>query len=64
MFLLAAAGTIFFDRPFESTFIGYYTNSILPAMLAGGLLFYALYAWAVKWDLVYGKKWDEKTWKW
>jgi MFS family permease len=64
MFLLAAAGTIFFDRPFESTFIGYYTNSILPAMLAGGLLFYALYAWAVKRDLIYGKKWDEKTWKW
>ena len=64
MFLLAAAGTIFFNRPFESTFIGYYTSSILPAMLAGALLLYALYAWAVKRDLVYGKKWDEKTMKW
>jgi energy-coupling factor transport system substrate-specific component len=64
MFLLAAAGTVFFDRPFESKFIGYYTSSILFAMLAGALLFYALYAWAVKQDLVYGKKWDEKTWKW
>jgi len=64
MFLLAAAGTVFFDRPFESKFIGYYTGSILFAMLAGALLFYALYAWAVKRDLVYGKEWDEKTWKW
>ena len=64
MFLLAAAGTIFFNRPFESTFIGYYTSSILPAMLAGALLLYALYAWAVKRDLVYGKKWDEKTLRW
>jgi energy-coupling factor transport system substrate-specific component len=64
MFLLAGAGTIFFNRPYESKFIGYYTNSIVLAMLAGALLFYLLYPLAVKRDLVYGKKWDEKTFKW
>jgi hypothetical protein len=64
MFLLAGGGTIFFDRPFESKFIGYYTNSILLAMIFGTILFYALYGWAVKRDYVYGKKWDEKTLKW
>jgi energy-coupling factor transport system substrate-specific component len=64
MFLLAGAGTFFFGRPFESKFIGYYTNSIVLAMLAGALLFYVIYPWAVKRDLVYGKKWDEKSMKW
>lgn len=64
MFLLAAAGTLFFYRPFESKFIGYYTNSILLAMLAGALLFYVLYPWVVRRDLVYGRKWDEKSGKW
>ena len=64
MFLLAGGGTLFFDRPFESKFIGYSINSILLAMLAGAILFYALYAWAVKQDVVYGKKWDEKTLRW
>ena len=64
MFLLAGGGTLFFDRPFESKFIGYYTNSILLAMIAGAILFYALYAWVVKQDVVYGKKWDEKTLRW
>ena len=64
MFLLAGAGTVFFGRPFESKFIGYYTNSILLAMLVGALLFYFLYPWAVKRDIVYGRKWDEKTLRW
>jgi len=64
MVLLAGAGILFFGRPFESKFIGYFTNSILLAMLAGTLLFYALYGWAVRRDLVYGKKWDEKTLRW
>ena len=61
---IVAAGTIFFDRTFESKFIGYSINSILLAMLAGALLFYALYAWAVKRDFVYNKKLDEKTMRW
>jgi len=62
--LLAGAGTLFFDRPFESKFIGYFTNSILLAMLAGTLLFYALYGWAEKRDWFYGKKWDKETLIW
>jgi hypothetical protein len=63
MFLLAGAGTFFFGRPFESKFIGYYTNSILLAMIIGDILFYALPK-GVKRDVVYGKKWDEKTLRW
>lgn len=39
MALLAACGTLFFSRPFESRFISYFGNSIIWAMVAGPVLF-------------------------
>jgi energy-coupling factor transport system substrate-specific component len=58
MFLLAAAGTLFFNRPFESGFIGYYTYSILLAMLAGPLIFRGTFEWIVRHGHMYGKQWE------
>jgi hypothetical protein len=60
MFLLAAGGTFFFGRPFESKFIAYYTNSILLAMLVGQLLFRWLFEPVARLDWLYGEKWEEQ----
>jgi len=57
MFLLATAGTLFFDRPFESKFIAYYSNSILLAMLAGPLIFRGSFEYIVRHGLMYGNYW-------
>jgi hypothetical protein len=59
MTLLAAGGTVFFHRPFESKFIQYYTNSILFAMLVGPLLFRVLFEPLARRRLMYGEKWEE-----
>jgi energy-coupling factor transport system substrate-specific component len=60
MALLAACGTVFFSRPFESKFIGYFANSIFWAVTAGPVLFWFSLEKAVRNGLVYGTEWNEK----
>ena len=60
MLLLAVCGTVFFARPFESKFIGYFGNNIFWAMLLGPVLLALLYTPAVKSGLVYGREWDRR----
>ena len=57
MFLLAACGTIFFGRPFESRFISYLGNGIVWGMIAGSVLFWVVLCPAVKKGWVYGREW-------
>jgi energy-coupling factor transport system substrate-specific component len=57
MLLLAACGTIFFARPFESKFISYFSNSIAWAMLAGAVLFRLIAGPAYRNGFVYGRAW-------
>jgi energy-coupling factor transport system substrate-specific component len=60
MALLAACGTIFFSRPFDSKFISYFGNSIVWAMAAGTFLFWLGFEKAVRAGLVYGREWGNK----
>ncbi len=61
MLILAACGTVFFNRPFESKFISYFGNNILWAMVAGPVLFWLTLEKAIRKGYVYGRKWDR--WK-
>ena len=56
--LLAACGTIFFNRPFESKFLGYFGNSIVWAMIAGPVIFSWIFTKAVRNGWVYGREWS------
>ena len=56
--LLAACGTIFFNRPFESKFLGYFGNSIVWAMIAGPVIFSWIFTKAVRNGWVYGREWN------
>ncbi len=58
MALLALGGTVFFGRPFESKFIGYFANNIIWAMLAGPVVFCLIFDRAVRNGWVYGREWD------
>jgi energy-coupling factor transport system substrate-specific component len=58
MVLLAACGTFFFGRPFESKFISYFGNSIFWAMIAGPVVFRLMFEPAYRNGLVYGREWD------
>ena len=60
MALLAASGTIFFGRPFESKFVGYFGNNILWAMAAGGVVFWLTFGPAIRRGMVYGNEWEKK----
>jgi energy-coupling factor transport system substrate-specific component len=60
MALLAACGTLFFSRPFESKFISYFGNSIIWAMVAGPVLFRLCLEKAVRNGFVYGREWGKK----
>jgi len=60
MVLLAACGTVFFNRPFESKVISYFGNSIVWAMAAGPVLFWLSLKKAVRNGIVYGREWDNK----
>jgi energy-coupling factor transport system substrate-specific component len=60
LFLLAASGTLFFGRPFESKFISYFGNSIAWAMLGGPILFRLLAGPACESGFVYGKEWEKR----
>lgn len=60
MFLLAASGTIFFGRPFESKFISYFGNNILWAMTVGTVLFWLVSEPAIRKGRVYGSEWVKK----
>ena len=57
MFLLAACGTIFFGRPFETRFISYFGNGIIWGMIAGSVLFWVVLGPAVEKGWVYGREW-------
>jgi hypothetical protein len=58
MLLLAACGTIFFARPFESKFISYFGNNIFWAMFIGPVLLWLIFEPAFRNRLVYGREWD------
>lgn len=60
MFLLAACGTIFFGRPFESKFFSYFGNNILWAMTAGTVIFSLAFEPAIRKGLVFGKDWSRR----
>lgn len=60
MFLLAACGTTFFGRPFESKFFSYFGNNILWAMTAGTVIFSLAFEPAIRKGLVYGREWVRK----
>lgn len=60
MVLLAACGTIFFARPFESKFISYFGNNIFWVMLAGPVLLALIFEPARRNGLVYGDAWDRQ----
>jgi energy-coupling factor transport system substrate-specific component len=60
MVLLAASGTIFFGRPFESKFVGYFGNNILWTMTLGAVLFWLTLEPAVRKGLVYGREWEKR----
>jgi hypothetical protein len=61
MALLAASGTIFFGRPFESKFIGYFGNNIIWAMTLGALIFWLTLETAFRKGLVYGREWERRS---
>lgn len=60
LFLLAANGTIFFGRPFESKFISYFGNSIFWAVVGGPVLFHLLAGPALQNRMVYGSAWEKR----
>ncbi len=60
MFLLAACGTIFYGRPFESKFISYFGNNILWATTVGTVLFWLAFEPAIRKGLVYGSEWSRR----
>ncbi len=57
MVLLAACGTIFFGRPFESKFVSYFGNNFLWVMTAGAVIFWLALDKAIRKGLVYGREW-------
>jgi len=61
MLLLAACGTIFFARPFESKFISYFGNNIFWAMIAGPILFRLMLEPAFRNGFVYGREWNRRS---
>lgn len=60
MFLLAACGTIFYGRPFESKFISYFGNNILWAMTVGTVLFWLVSEPAIRKGIVFGREWSRR----
>jgi energy-coupling factor transport system substrate-specific component len=60
MFLLAASGTVFFNRPFESKFISYFGNAIIWAMAVGPVLFRLTLEPAFRNGLMYGREWGRR----
>jgi energy-coupling factor transport system substrate-specific component len=58
MALLAASGTIFFGRPFETKFVSYFGNNILWTMTAGAVIFWLALMPAVRKGVVYGREWS------
>ena len=57
MALLAACGTIFFNRPFGSKFTSYAGNNLAWVMTAGAVIFWLLLDKAVRKGFVYGREW-------
>ncbi len=60
MLLLAACGTFFFGRPFESKFISYFGNNILWALTVGLVLFWLVLEPAARSGYVYGREWARR----
>jgi energy-coupling factor transport system substrate-specific component len=64
MVLLAACGTLFFDRPFLAKVTGYVGNNLFWAMVVGPAFFWLVIDAALRNNLVYGHEWamrDETT---
>jgi energy-coupling factor transport system substrate-specific component len=57
MVLLAACGTIFFDRPFLSKATSYLGNNLFWAMVVGPVYFWLVVDAALRNNLVYGREW-------
>ena len=61
MALLAACGTIFFARPFESKVISYVGNNLFWAMVVGPIFFWLVVDHARKNGFVYGREWEQRN---
>lgn len=57
MDLLAACGTVFLDRPFESKFISYFGNRIVWAMVVGPVILGLTFKKVLRNSWVYGREW-------
>lgn len=57
MVLLAACGTVFFDRPFLAKATSYIGNSLFWAMVVGPLFFWLVIDAALRNNFVYGREW-------
>jgi hypothetical protein len=55
--LLAASGTIFFDRPFLAKLISYESNNLFWSLVIGPVFFWLVIDPALRNTLVYGRKW-------
>jgi hypothetical protein len=63
MVLLAAFGTIFFDRPFLSKATSYIGNNLFWAMVVGPLFFWLVIDAALRNNFVYGREWERRVGK-
>jgi energy-coupling factor transport system substrate-specific component len=57
MVLLAACGTIFFDRPFLSKVTSYVGNNLFWAIVVGPAFFWLVVDTALRNNIVYGREW-------
>ncbi|MDD1693557.1 MAG: QueT transporter family protein [Methanoregula sp.] len=57
MVLLAACGTVFFDRPFLGKAISYLVNNLFWAMVVGPVFFWLGVGAALRNNFVYGREW-------
>jgi energy-coupling factor transport system substrate-specific component len=57
MVLLAACGTVFFDRPFFAKVASYLGNNLFWAMVVGPAFFWLVVDAALRNNLVYGREW-------
>ena len=63
MVLLAACGTIFFDRPFLGKVISYVGNNLFWAILIGPAFFWLVIDTALRNTIVYGSEWASRAGK-
>ena len=61
MVLLAACGTVFFDRPFLSKATSYLGNNLFWAMVVGPAFFWFVVDAALRNNIVYGREWEVRA---